>query len=113
MSAHISPGCSVRSTISRMRVPPADTATWFTRSGPGGRLVVEATQGGSGYSWNGEALNGMSSSREAMNLSIQRCAGTRRISKVYCVDRKRGANNRKKAFEGHGFVDAVVMYRRL
>ena len=38
MSAHISPACSVTSTLSRMRVPPADTPTLFQRRGPRGRL---------------------------------------------------------------------------
>ena len=65
MSAHISPGCSVRSTILRIRVPPADTPTFSTRRGPGGNLVVEDMLGGSGYDWDGEALNVMSSSKEA------------------------------------------------
>ena len=81
MSAHISPGCSVRFTIFRMRVPPADTPTFSTRRGPGGKLIVEAMWGGSGYDWDGEALNVMSSLREAENVAISRCAGTHRISK--------------------------------
>ena len=38
-------------------------------------------RGGSSYDWDGEALNVMSSSKEAKDVSIQRCAGTRRICK--------------------------------
>ena len=65
MSAHISPGCNVRSTIFRMRVPPAETPTLFALRGPGGRLVIEAIQDGSGYDCDGEALEAMSSLRKA------------------------------------------------
>ena len=71
ISAHISPGCSVRFTLWRMRVPPADTPTFSTRRGPSGELGVEATRGGSDNDWDGGALNVMSSWREAKDVSIQ------------------------------------------
>ncbi len=48
-----------------MRVPPAETPTLFARRGPGGRIVVEAIQDGSGYDCDGEALEARSSSRKA------------------------------------------------
>jgi hypothetical protein len=65
MSAHISPGCNVRSTFLRMRVPPAETPTLFAHRGPGGRIVVEAIKDGSGYDCDGEALKAKSSSQQS------------------------------------------------
>jgi len=58
-----------------MRVPPAETPTLFARRGPGGKIVVEAIQDGSGYDCDGEALKGKSSSRKAKDFSILRCDG--------------------------------------
>ena len=65
MRAHISPACSVKSTIWRMRVPPADTPTFFARRGTSGRLVVEPIRAGWVNDWGAGALNVRSSLTEA------------------------------------------------